>query len=141
MNHSTLLRGCGICSIHTAGRLQAVSTKKCPHISAITPLISNLTLDTGHTPSPSLGSGPPRESPPITGIGGPSYDTWRRHMTAVLYDGPRRHMTAVSYDGPRCHMTAVSYDAWRCHMTAVSYDGPPIPVMIQRSNTTSARQT
>jgi hypothetical protein len=30
----------------------------------------------------------------ITGIGGPSYDAWRRHMTAVSYDGPE-----ASYDG------------------------------------------
>ena len=30
----------------------------------------------------------------ITGIDGPSYDTWRRRTTVVSYDGPE-----VSYDG------------------------------------------
>ena len=68
----------------------------------------------------------------ITGIGGPSYDTWRRRTTVVSYDGPEASYDGgvvrrleVLYDGGvvqrprgvvrrRCRTTAVSYDTWRC---------------------------
>ena len=45
----------------------------------------------------------------ITGIGGPSYDAWRRHMTPPSYDASVRHMTPPSYDasGPSYDTTVI----------------------------------
>jgi len=55
------------------------------------------------------------EKHPITGMGGPPYDTWRCRTTVVSYDGPE-----VSYDGTVVRRTRGVVT------TAVSYDGPEV---------------